>query len=184
MEIDSKILIALIAFVAAIASTVVTQFILIKKFKKTIHENYRKVFFEKQLNAYQQFWIELKPLSRLYNKHTIISKRIEENKTTWFLNEKPSRNFCNDVTTFFFSEHGIFLGKTTRSHLFSFRNKIHDLIDTAKIKDGKIALSNELKKNINKETATLITSIRADIGVLNLKFNFEELELGDENNVA
>lgn len=174
MNITSPIIIALIAMLSSIITTVISQLVIRNNFKSSVKENYRKEYFERQLNAYQKFWTQLRPLSNI-NDNKAIWKVVNESKKgkTWILKTKIAIEFCEASTDFYFSEYGLYLGYKSRQTFFRLRNKLYHF---AKIyKDDEVELDHKDRKAINGLKGQLMNEIREELGVLNLKFDIKKL---------
>lgn len=179
MENDIKILVALISLLSAAFSTLITQVILSRKFKKTIQENYKQKFFEKQFEAYQKFWAKLRPLSNFNNSKSILVNKYSKGKDiNWKLDTEIALEFCEDITSFFFSENGILLGKDTRKAMFKIRDSLKKEIYRGK-NTKLIDINNETYKKIYAQIHGLFKQTRKEIGLINLKFDFDDLGISD-----
>lgn len=163
-----------IAFVSAVITTLIVQVVSIRNLKKSFQDQYKRIYFEKQMDAYQQLWKELRPLSKWYDENQTIfylNRKGINNKDALFLPEK-ALSFCTSITDFFFSEQGIFISKETRKQFFILRSILGDI---ASNNEEEVILPEVERKKINSSVDSLIMVIRDDLGVMNLRFDFDDL---------
>jgi hypothetical protein len=178
---DIKIATALIAVIAALITTLITQYLTTKQFNTSVKEHYRKLYFERQLLAYEALWSKLRPLSQYHDKKTLLLRKKEDGITVWKLSVENTQLFCGDITDFFFSNNGIYLTKSTRKAIFDLRWKLVGVTSRHPNEKQIIVIGNDDRKEINKQITVLTDSVRKDIGLLNLSFDINKLGIPTES---
>ena len=167
---------ALIAFLSALVTTLITQLFIGLNFRREIKNRYRKTYFEKQLEAYQELWSCLRPLSR-YRGPKIIFEGVSniDGEKKWILNINNSFLFCESVTDFYFSHHGLLLSRKVRDLIFELRGLIgKQIVSFSDDRKLSIALEKSVSKEINRLCGEIFEAVRADVGLLNLQFDIKE----------
>ena len=169
MEVDLSeiILPGLVALITALTTSTVAHYLSTKKLEKQFYENYRVKYFDKQLTAYQLLWKEYAPLSRYYTDNTIFTLADKE----IVLNIRNASTFCENISLFAFSEHGIFISKETRKQFFILRGVLNDL--STNYHYDKIN-QKEVRSKINSIVDELFRLTRNDLGLMNLTLNVDD----------
>lgn len=162
------ILPALIALVTALVTSVVAHYLSTIKLEKQFSENYKVKYFEKQLIAYQLLWKEYAPLSRFYTDSTIFTFEGNDLVT---INIANATFFCESISLFMFSEHGIFISKNTRKQIFKLRGVLNDLSKNY-IYDEINHI--EVRSKINNIVDELYRLTRNDLGLMNLTLGLDD----------
>lgn len=174
---DVKLLTAIIAACTALVTTIVVQYITGRRIRSSVKEHYRKIFFERQLNGYEALWQKLRPISRYFGPLTVLNRKAVDGEMKWVLNTSVSQKFCDELTDLFFSNHGVFLSKTTRKVIFEIRDEISSTLQDIPEGVEEFELEDNARKRISGLTEGAIGTIREDIGLLNLSFEIEDLGL-------
>ena len=164
---DTVVIASLVGFISALIGTIVSHWLITRRSRREFAEKYRTTLFDKQLNAYQKLWSLLAPTSRFYTDKTIVF--IRDGKP--HINVTTAKKFCEAITEFFFSEHGLYLSKTSRRALFETRDAVYKNIAANKAWDiTDIEITAEIRSELRNSFENLHTTIRTDLGLRALKF--------------
>jgi hypothetical protein len=169
---NSILVSGIVGLVSATLVAVVSHWTLLHRIKKEAAQKNRSEYFQKQLAAYMKLWGLLPPTSSYITPDTIISKNV----TPYEINVQNAKIFCTDITSFFFSEQGIFLSKNVRSSIFKLRDFIDALINNDASKNlHTITLSNNKYNDLIFHFKQMQIAVRNDIGLRNLLFDEDEI---------
>jgi len=171
---DSTIIASLIGFITAVVGTIISHFLLLRHSTRQFAEYYRNKLFDKQLAAYEKLWGLLPPTSRASSERTILY--LENSKI--YVQTKIAKEFCDSITLYFFSEHGLYLSKSTRQALFNVREELWGIY--SKDSENKVEISKDDKAKIQTYFLKLHTTIRDDLGLRALKFKPEDIGINDK----
>jgi hypothetical protein len=164
---EASLLTALVGLGGVLSGAWISHLLTERRLQREFAENYRNILFSRQLAAYQQLWSLLLPTSRYCSESTILDKR----GSGWVIRVSAAKAFCDKLTEFFFSEHGLYLSKSTRRALFSTRDIVQKLIMDASasgLEEHK--LDPAKRKEMRESFINLQTVIRNDMGLRALKF--------------
>jgi hypothetical protein len=164
---EVSLLTSLVGFGGVLSGAWISHLLMERRLHREFKESYRNILFNRQLEAYQQLWSLLLPTSLYCSEGTILDNRGSD----WIIRVSTAKAFCAKLTEFFFSEHGLYLSKSTRRALFSTRDTIQKLIMDASIsgiKEHKIDPAK--RKEMRASFTNLQTVIRNDLGLRALKF--------------
>jgi hypothetical protein len=160
----------LIAFASAVITSILAHWLMFRRLRRQFAERYRTVYFEKQLASYQKLWSLLKPTSLYPGEDAII---FETDPDPQF-DPANAKAFCRAITDFFFSEQGIFLSKDVRKALFDLRGALEEIGKTGS-SGRRFTISRNQVQLVRDSAAQLITVMRNNLGLRNLKFKIEDL---------
>ncbi|WP_158837680.1 hypothetical protein [Polaribacter sp. L3A8] len=172
---EEKIITGIIALTTSITVSIIAYLYALKKIKHEKREAFKLNHYERQVEAYLQFWCLLRPFTNFDYFNDTIIKEIEKKS---FLNVKNSMTFYKDIRDFFYSKYGIFLSRKLKNPLFQLRTFI--LHKSKFTEENLIELSNEDLKTIKNYMREIRIIARNDIGVRDISLPIDELDLINE----
>lgn len=172
----STLLPAIIGFLTAVLGTVLSNWFIERRSHREFAEKYRNALFEKQLAAYERLWCVLLPTSR----HSTGSTVFQHVSGNTYFSQPAAQAFCDSLTDFFFSEHGLYLSKTTRSMLFKVRDALTGVLYNKTGGEALLLLDDATRKALRDTFRELVTTVREDVGLRALKFRPEDIGVDEE----
>ena len=166
----------ILATTAALASSIITSilshWLITRQLRQETAQENRRIYLEKHIEACTAFWALLAPTSKYLGENRII----KQDKESLYLDIKVTRQFCQDVTNFFFSKHGIFMSQEFRDALFGTRDYLDTVMEEAKEESPDIVrLSKTKAGKIEDSFRWLRETTRNEIVVKNLRFEKQEV---------
>lgn len=144
-----------------------------ERFKKEQIETFRMDYYKNQLEAYQELWAILAPISHYSpGEDTILIKKANAQ----YLNCKILEEFFLEFRNFFYSQKGIFLSKELRQAIFEVRDFVVDIQKTNTVSsNGLIKISNNKAKRIENGMDWIRKNIRRDVGLEDSRLPTDQL---------
>ncbi len=169
---EEKLLTGFIALFTSLIVSLIAYLYTLKKIRHEKKETFNLNHYERQVEAYLEFWSLLKPFTDFdYFDDTIIKKK--EGKK--YLNVTNSMSFFKGFRDFFYSKQGIYLSRELRDPIFELRKFIEEKSNDPK--EGMVELTNNEYKIIYRYMVRIRIIARTDIGVRDISIPTEELDL-------
>jgi len=170
---DTVIVAALIGFISAVITSLISHGLLLGRIRREAMEPFRSEFYQKQLMAYQKMWSLLGPTSRYPSDNTVIIRKNRQQ----YLSVVNARKFSNDIREFFFSEYGIFLSKEMRKSIFEMLDDLAEHKYRGGSEDNLVPLTKEQASSIQVCFANIHVTARRDLALSDIAFPKSELGL-------
>jgi hypothetical protein len=169
--VTSALLTALIGFISAVIGTIISHRLIERRSHREFAERYRNKLFDKQLAAYEALWKVLRRTSRYYDDETIFRWHTS---SVWF-SQSAAREYCKELTEIFFSEHGLYLAKTTRQCMFEVRDARRKISIEVRDEPELTVLPDVQAKHLRSQFQKLTMTVRHDMGLRALRFRPEDI---------
>jgi hypothetical protein len=151
---------------AALLSALFVQWFVFRKLRREIADRYTSMYLQSQLSAYQELWVLLGPTTRYQSPAAILCECSEGME----FNVDNAKIFCEQLTSFFFSKHGLFLRARTRAALFTTRARLAIHIKRAAQSSRRIVLTTTRKAKLRQTLNYLQETVRIDARVTDQGF--------------
>jgi hypothetical protein len=169
---DTILLTALATLASSIITATLSHWLMLKQLGQQKAQDNRGIFLEKHIEACTKFWSLLGPTSKYIGEN----RMLKENGDVTYLDVKVTRQFCQDITLFFFSEHGIFMSREFRKALFDTRTFLDKLLSEAQAPPlDLLPLSRTKADKIEDCFRWLRETVRSEVVVKDLHFSRKEV---------
>lgn len=172
---EEKIISGIIALTTSLVVSLVAYFYALRKIRHEKKEAFKLNHYERQVDAYLQFWSLLKPFTSFDYFNDTIIKSDNDKK---YLNIEVSMEFYKDIRDFFYSKQGVFLSRELKAPLFNLRRFIE--YKSKGSAENIVELSKKDYKTINNYMVQIRIIARSDIGVRDISLPVDELDLKKE----
>jgi hypothetical protein len=173
---DTALVSGITGFATAVLGTLLSHRLLQERSHKEFAERYRNRLFDKQLAAYEALWKTLRRTSAYFTEETVF---VYDQGQVVF-SQANATKLAIELTDFFFTEHGLYLSKSTRNALFDARRAL----TRATVKHGEAAPAEVMPKAdcnaIGAALKELVHATRRDIGLRALRFKAQEIGIPDD----
>lgn len=160
---------AAVGFASAALVAVLSQALILRRFRREMLEKFRFGFFDRQLDAYQELWTLLAPISYYREAEDAI---LAEGESGPHLHVERCRRFHLAIRAYFYSKHGMFLSKALRAELFDARDFVEELIRSREPETASqalVPLTRKQRKEIDWRFDRVRVTIRNDLGLRDLE---------------
>lgn len=160
---------AVVGFLSAALVAGLSQALIFRRFRREMEERFRFGFFDRQLEAYQELWTLLAPVS-YYRQAGDTVVVVHEGCPN--LHVETCRRFHAAIREFFYSKHGLFLSRAVRSELFEARDFVERMIDArdgSTVSEGLVPLTRKERKEVEWRFDRVRIAVRNDLGLRDLE---------------
>ncbi len=173
---DTTLISGITGFATAVLGTLLSHRLLQQRSHKEFAERYRNRLFDKQLAAYEALWTTLRRTSTYFSDETVF---VYDQGHVVF-SQANATKLAIELTDFFFTEHGLYLSKSTRNALFNARRALM----RAAAKQGGAATQVHIGKDdcaaITAALKELVHATRRDVGLRALRFTAHDIGISDD----
>lgn len=173
---DTALVSGVTGFATAVLGTLLSHRLLQQRSYKEFAERYRNRLFDKQLAAHEALWTHLRRASIYFNEETVF---IHDGGEVCFSRSNANK-LAVELTDFFFTEHGLYLPKSTRKALFEARRALQRACLKYEAADAPVRISKAEFGDIGMALKELVQATRRDVGLRALRFTAEEIGIPDE----
>ncbi|MCE4538292.1 hypothetical protein LXT12_13625 [Pelomonas sp. P7] len=173
---DSTLVSGLTGFATAVVGTFLSHRFVQQRAFKEFAERYRNRLFDKQLAAYEALWVSLRRSSIYFSDETVFVRQRGE----VFFSGQNATKMAIELTDVFFTEHGLYLSKSTRKALFDARRALQKASSQYEGGDPLVRIPREQFNEVSAALKELVQATRRDVGLRALRFNAAEIGIPEE----
>lgn len=173
---DTTLVSGLTGFATAVAGTFLSHRFVQQRSFKEFAERYRNRLFDKQLAAYEALWVSLRRSSIYFSEATVFVRQAGE----VFFSPSNATSMAIELTDVFFTEHGLYLSKSTRKALFEARRALQKACSRHEGSEALVRISKDEFAEVSAALKELVQATRRDVGLRALRFNAAEIGIPEE----
>ena len=165
MELEKVLLTGAIAMASSVLVSILSQYLLKRRFRRELFEKYYGKLYEEKLAAYREFWGVLEAVSPYTPEGDGVFRQAEGKN---YLHRERARRFFLDLRTFFYSRDGIFLSQDLRITIYRTRQLVEQELSAGDGEAQEVVLSNTRMKRIVRGFNYMRSRARSDVGLEDL----------------